>query len=103
MYSYQNAEGEPMMSGVDYMREGAYADEANYEYALDTEYGVDRHDAGGWEPDPNAPEDCEHGNGSFPEGAGFNCDDCDTTFIGPRTMPGVDDYWQTGDFWTYGN
>lgn len=94
MYGYQNAEGEPMMSGVDYMREGAYADE----YDVDDFYNA----GGGWEPDPTDPSECQHHDGSLPEGAGFDCDHCGELYHGPRfdPEPNTGEAWR---FWTYGD
>jgi hypothetical protein len=91
MSEFFNADGEPMMDGVSMMREGYYHDE----YDVDTYYD----NAGGWEPDPLDPSDCDHGDGSYPEGAGFDCDKCESLILGPRTRPGVSHEWdESGDF-----
>ena len=87
-----NADGEPMMDGVSMMREGYY----HNEFDVDDYYDRD----GGWEPEPLDPSVCSHGDGSFPEGAGFDCDNCESLLQGPRTEPNEDDYWGTGDFFS---
>jgi hypothetical protein len=93
MSDYFNADGEPLMSGVDMMRDGYYSDE----YDVDRFYDLA---AGGWEPEPVDPSVCEHGNGGLPEGAGFDCDDCGELYHGPRMRP--ESEWAAGGFWTYG-
>ena len=93
MSEFFNADGEPMMDGVSMMREGYYHDE----FDVDDYYDRD----GGWEPEPEDPATCSHGDGSFPEGAGFDCDRCESLLLGPRTMPGVHSEWdEVGDFFT---
>lgn len=94
MSDYYNEAGEPLMSG----------EAMRYEMYLDSTYEPDPddyYDAWDEEPEPQDPATCEHGNGSFPEGAGFDCDDCDSLLLGPRTEPYVTSEWDnSGDMFT---
>ncbi len=90
MYGYTNEDGEPIMDGVAYRFEqqldmDSMYDEGDYYDRLDRGY----YD----EPDPLDPSECEHGNGSFPEGAGFDCRDCEGLLQGPRTEPFPEAGW----------
>jgi len=78
MYGYQNEAGEPIMDGAAY----------RYEQYLDSMYEPDPYD---YEDNYDEPEQadtatCTHGNGSYPENAGFSCDDCWETYEGPRLL-----------------
>lgn len=89
MYGYQNEAGEPIMDGSAYRHE-QYID-SMYEPDPDEYYSR-------WDDDgePSDPEHCSHGDGSFPEDAGFDCDGCDRTYLGPRTEP-YGDPWVSWD------
>lgn len=67
------------------------AAELRLEAELDMQSAEERwmdsmYDGGYDEPDPEDPETCEHGDGYYPEGAGYHCDRCETLFLGPRQI-----------------
>jgi hypothetical protein len=96
MYGFTNEAGEPIMDGAAY----------RYEQYLDSMYEPDPYDSwegsdwGVEEPEPFDPAECSHGDGSYPEGAGFECDGCDETYLGPRTAPVEWNGWESDNFFS---
>lgn len=93
MYGFMNEDGEPIMDAAAY----------RYEQYLDGMYEPDPEDS--WDgsdwgaEDDTDPLTCEHFDGSYPEGAGYECDRCDETFEGPRLSQVINAYdWDI--FWS---
>jgi hypothetical protein len=90
MSDYQNEAGEWLMDGAAIRTEWALDAQSAEERFEDDFYGRYDYD----EPEALDPEDCEHGDGSYPEDAGFDCDGCDTLLLGPRV-----EYTDPNDPW----
>lgn len=83
MYGWTNEDGEPIMDGVAYR----FEQQLDYDSMFDEGDYYDRIDRGYYdEPEPEDPATCSHGDGNYPEGAGFECIRCDSMFQGPRFL-----------------
>lgn len=80
-YPFFNEVGEPLMDGAAMRTEMYYDSMGEY----DPDYYLSSWDD--YDDEYAEPTTCAHGDGSYPEGAGFDCDNCGELLLGPRTAP----------------